>query len=67
MPNKKRESSREDQPMMRVLRQRELVDQMHHDNEVLRLDLNREGNASTGTNNTTINITFNTIIISPST
>ena len=42
MPNKKRESSREDQPMMRVLRQRELVDKMHHDNEVLRLDLNRE-------------------------
>jgi hypothetical protein len=28
--------------MMRVLRQRELIDNMKHENEVLRLDLTRE-------------------------
>ena len=39
---KKRESSREDQPMVRVLRQRETVEHMKHENEVLRLDLTRE-------------------------
>ena len=35
-------SSREDQPLQRVSRQRELVDNMRHDNEILRLDLTRE-------------------------
>lgn len=38
----KRISSVEDQPMTKVMRQRELVDHMKHENEVLRLDLNRE-------------------------
>ena len=38
----KRVSSVEDQPMTRVLRQRELVENMKHDNEILRLDLTRE-------------------------
>lgn len=38
----KRISSKEDEPMMRVMRQKETVDNMKHDNEVLRLDLTRE-------------------------
>lgn len=38
----KRVSSVEDQPMQRVLRQRELIDSMKHENEVLKLDLTRE-------------------------
>jgi chromosome segregation ATPase len=38
----KKQSSVEDQPMTRVLRQRELVENMKHDNEILRLDLTRE-------------------------
>ena len=38
----KRDSSREDEPMVRVQRQREIVEDMRHDNEVLRLDLTRE-------------------------
>eukprot|EP01038_Epipyxis_sp_PR26KG_P013935 gene13935-18691_t len=38
----KRISSKEDQPMQRVLRQRELVESMKHENEILRLDLTRE-------------------------
>ena len=38
----KRVSSVEDQPMTRVLRQRELVENMKHDNEILRLDLTQE-------------------------
>ena len=37
-----RQSNREDQPMVRVLRQREMVEHMRHENEVLRLDLTRE-------------------------
>jgi hypothetical protein len=40
-PNK-RISSKEDEPMTRVLRQREMVENMKHENEVLRLDLTRE-------------------------
>lgn len=39
----KRESSREDLPQQRVLRQRELVESMKHENEILRLDLTKEG------------------------
>ena len=39
----KRESSREDEPMVRVQRQREMVETMKHENEVLRLELTREG------------------------
>ena len=39
----KRESSREDEPMVRVQRQREMVEAMKHENEVLRLELTREG------------------------
>ena len=42
MANNKKISSVEDQPMTRVLRQRELVDHMKHENEILRLDLTRE-------------------------
>ena len=38
----KKQSSREDEPMIRVLRQRELLDHMQHENEVMRLDLTRE-------------------------
>lgn len=44
--NTKKESSREDLPMMRVLRQRETVEKMAHDNEVLRLDVTRESRES---------------------
>ena len=40
--SKIRESSKEDEPMMRVLRQRELLESMQHENEILRLDLTRE-------------------------
>lgn len=42
MASKKRESSREDLPQQRVLRQRELVESMKHENEILRLDLTKE-------------------------
>jgi len=38
----KRVSSNEDKPAVRVLRQRELISQMHHENEVLRLDMTRQ-------------------------
>jgi hypothetical protein len=38
----KRESSREDLPTQRVLRQRELIESLRHDNEILKLDLTRE-------------------------
>lgn len=48
-PNK-RISSKEDEPMMRVLRQREMVDSMKHENEVLRLDLTREERDVRGSN-----------------
>ena len=41
-----RKGSMEDEPMQRVLRQRELVDEMRHDNEILRLDLTRESRES---------------------
>lgn len=37
-----RKGTKEDEPMQRVLRQRELVESMRHDNEILRLDLTRE-------------------------
>lgn len=37
-----RKSSQEDEPMQRVLRQRELVESIRHENELLRLDLTRE-------------------------
>jgi chromosome segregation ATPase len=40
--NAKRVSSKEEQPMMRVLRQRELVESFKHENEIIRLDLTRE-------------------------
>ena len=46
MPSKiderKRQSSLEDEPGMRVLRQREAVENQHHENEVLKLELTRE-------------------------
>lgn len=48
----KRESSVEDQPMTRVLRQKELVDHMKHENEILRLDLTRESREARRTNST---------------
>ncbi len=47
--NNKRISSKEDEPMQRVLRQRELVESMKHENEVLRLDLTRESRDVKGT------------------
>ena len=51
--SKKRESSREDLPQQRVLRQRETVENMRHETEILRLDLTQESrdarrSASTG-------------------
>ena len=48
----KRQSSKEDQPMVRVLRQREAVEHMKHENEVLRLDLTREERDSRRSNST---------------
>src|SRR3546814_8200451 len=41
MPGR-RVSSNEDKPAVRVMRQRELISQMHHHNEVLRLDMTRQ-------------------------
>ena len=38
----KRESSIEDLPQQRVLRQRELVESMRHETEMLRLDVTKE-------------------------
>jgi hypothetical protein len=38
----KRESSREDLPTQRVLRQRELIETLRHNNEILKLDLTKE-------------------------
>lgn len=38
----KRISTREDEPTMRIIRQKEAVDHMKHENEILRLDLTRE-------------------------
>lgn len=38
----KRLSSKEDEPMTRVLRQRDVVENMKHENEILKLDLTRE-------------------------
>lgn len=52
MSSSKKLSSKEDEPMTRVLRQRELVDSMRHENEVLRLDLTRESRDARGTTNT---------------
>lgn len=46
----KRQSSVEDQPMTRVLRQREIVENMKHENEILRLDLTRESRDARKTN-----------------
>lgn len=48
----KRQSSVEDQPMTRVLRQREIVENMKHENEILRLDLTRESRDARKTNST---------------
>ena len=46
MPSKiddrKRQSSLEDEPLQRIFRQREAVENQSHENEVLRLDLTRE-------------------------
>eukprot|EP01033_Poteriospumella_lacustris_P001629 gene1629-1186_t len=50
MSSSKKISSREDEPMQRVLRQRELVETMKHENEVLRLDLTRESRDVRGAN-----------------
>ena len=49
----KRESSREDLPAQRVLRQKEIIENLRHSNEILRLDLTKESRdnrraASTG-------------------
>mmetsp|Transcript_11347 Transcript_11347/g.17280 ORF Transcript_11347/g.17280 Transcript_11347/m.17280 type:complete len:531 (+) Transcript_11347:100-1692(+) len=38
----KKESSREDLPTQRVLRQREIIENLRHNNEILRLDLTKE-------------------------
>ena len=46
MASAKRQSSKDDLPMQRVLQQKRIVDGMKHDNEVLRLDLTREARES---------------------
>lgn len=46
----KKISSREDEPMQRVFRQREVVDNMKHENEILRLELTRESRDAKRTN-----------------
>lgn len=38
----KRESSKEDLPTQRVLRQREIIESLRHNNEILKLDLTKE-------------------------
>jgi hypothetical protein len=38
----KRESSKEDLPAQRVLRQKEIIENLRHNNEILRLDLTKE-------------------------
>ena len=42
----KRISSKEDLPIQRVLRQREIIENLRHDNEILRLDLTHESRDS---------------------
>jgi hypothetical protein len=42
----RKELSNEEKPTVRIRRQRELLGQMHHENEVLRLDLTRESRES---------------------
>jgi len=42
----KKISSREDLPIQRVLRQREMIESLRHDNEILRLDLTHESRDS---------------------
>jgi hypothetical protein len=42
----KRQSSKDDLPMQRVMQQKRIVDGMKHDTEVLRLDLTREARES---------------------
>jgi hypothetical protein len=42
MSTVRRESSREDHPTQRVLRQRELIETLRHNNEILKLDLTKE-------------------------
>lgn len=37
-----RKGGSEDNPMQRAIRQKDLVESVRHENEVLRLDLNRE-------------------------
>ena len=38
----KKQSIREDQPLVRISREREYIDSLKHENETLKLDLNRE-------------------------
>lgn len=42
MMSTKRESSKEDLPTQRVLRQREMIESLRHNNEILKLDLTKE-------------------------
>lgn len=42
MAANKKQSSKEDLPTQRVLRQREMIENLRHDNEILKLDLTRE-------------------------
>ena len=46
MSSSKRISSKEDLPIQRVLRQREMIESLRHDNEILRLDLTHESRDS---------------------
>lgn len=48
----KRESSREDLPTQRVLRQRELIETLRHNNEILKLDLTKESRENKRTSST---------------
>eukprot|EP01041_Mallomonas_annulata_P008843 gene8843-18322_t len=46
MSSSKRISSKEDLPIQRVLRQREIIDTLRHENEILKLDLTHESRDS---------------------
>lgn len=46
MSSAKKLSSKDDQPIQRVLRQREIIDTLRHENEILKLDLTQESRES---------------------
>jgi hypothetical protein len=42
MSSMKKQSVKEDQPLVRITREREYVEALKHENETLKLDLNKE-------------------------